>query len=195
MSGHSKLSPSQRYRWALCPGSVRESAKIPERPSSAAAIDGTHGHSLLEQAIKTEMPASFFVGQELVDHEGKFVVVKDQAERVQFALDYIASRVASNPGAEVIAEERVDPAYLVGRDDLSGTVDVQIIGSTGIEIIDLKMGINKVEAKDNPQLEQYGLGIIAKYMAMGRFFETDHRAAEGAGTRGQRHQHPLHHRG
>ena len=74
------------------------------------------------------------------------------------------SRVAANPGAEVISEERVDPAYLVGRDDMSGTVDVQLIGSTGIEIIDYKDGINPVEAKDNEQMEQYALGIIAKYM-------------------------------
>ena len=172
MSSHSKLSPSQRYRWAVCPGSIREAAKLPKKPGSAAAIDGIHTHTLLEQAIKTEMPASFFVGQELVDHEGKFTVDKARVDRVQFALDYIAERVASNPGAEVIAEERVDPAYLVGRDDMSGTVDVQIVGSTGIEIIDYKDGINAVEAKDNHQMEQYALGIIAKYMAQGRFFET-----------------------
>jgi hypothetical protein len=172
MTTHSKLSPSKRYRWSVCPGSVRESAKLPEPKASAAAIDGTHGHFLLEQCIKQGRPAAEFIGNTLKDHEGEFVVVKDQAERIQFALDYIASRVASNPGAEVISEERVDPAYLVGRDDLSGTVDVQIIGSTGIEIIDLKMGINPVKAKDNDQMEQYGLGIIAKYMAQGRFFET-----------------------
>ena len=48
----------------------------------------------------------------------------------------------------------------------------RLIGSTGIEIIDYKDGINPVEAKDNHQMEQYALGIIAKYMAQGRFFET-----------------------
>lgn len=172
MSTHAMLSPSKRYRWAVCPGSIREESKLPPKPGGPAAIDGTHTHTVLEQALKTEMPASFFVDQELVDHEGKFTVDKARAERVQFALDYIAERVASNPGAEVISEERVDPAYLVGRDDMSGTVDVQIVGSTGLEIIDYKDGINAVEAKDNHQMEQYGLGIIAKYMAQGRFFET-----------------------
>jgi len=172
MSDHAMLSPSKRYRWAVCPGSIREESKLPPKPGGPAAIDGTHTHTVLEQALKTEMPASFFVGQELVDHEGKFTVDKARADRVQFALDYIASRVASNPGAEVFSEEKVDPAYLVGRDDMSGTVDVQIVGSTGIEIIDYKDGINAVEAKDNHQMEQYALGIIAKYMAQGRFFET-----------------------
>ena len=179
MSAHSQLSPSQRYRWRVCAGSIREANKLPKKPGSAAAIDGTHTHSLLEVCIKdrpsdaSPFPnAVSYIGVQMVDHEGLFTVDKARAERVQFALDYIASRVAANPGAEVISEEKVDPAYLVGRDDMSGTVDVQLIGSTGIEIIDYKDGINPVEAKDNEQMEQYALGIIAKYMAQGRFFET-----------------------
>ena len=172
MSDHAQLSPSARYRWATCPGSVRESAKVPERPSSAAAIEGTHTHSVLEHCIKSGLEdASLTVGTVFADHEGKFEVNQAQAKRVQFALDYIAKRLEENPGAEVIAEERVDPAYLVGRSDMSGTVDVQLIGSTGIEIIDYKDGFNPVKAEGNPQMEMYALGIIAKYMAQGRFFE------------------------
>jgi len=173
MSDHARLSPSQRYRWRVCAGSIREANKLPKKPGSAAAIDGTHTHSLLEFCIKNRAATvGTMVGNTLKDHEGEFVVDKARAERVQFALDYITGRVQANPNAEVISEERVDPAYLVGRDDMSGTVDVQLIGSTGIEIIDYKDGINPVEAKDNEQMEQYGLGIIAKYMAQGRFFET-----------------------
>jgi hypothetical protein len=172
MSDHAKLSPSARYRWAACPGSVRESAKVPERPSSAAAIEGTHTHTVLEYCIKhKQTEAKKFVGFVFSDHEGQFSPNVKQAERVQFALDYIAKRLEDNPGAEVIAEERVDPAYLVGRGDMSGTVDVQLIGTTGIEIIDYKDGFNTVKAEGNPQMEMYALGIIAKYMAQGRFFE------------------------
>jgi hypothetical protein len=171
MSDHAKLSPSQRYRWSVCPGSVREAAKFP-RKGSPAAIDGTHTHTVLERCIKTNRQAIDFIGETLKDHEGEFMVDAQRAGRVGFALDYITERVAANPGATVIAEQRVDPAYLVGRDDMSGTVDVQIIGSTGIEIIDYKDGINPVSAKDNHQMEQYALGIIAEYMKQGRFFET-----------------------
>ena len=171
MSDHAKLSPSQRYRWAVCPGSIREAAKLPKKPGSAAAIDGTHTHTVLEHCIKKGVDAKMTVGLIFTDHEGQFSVDAARAERVQFALDYIAERVASNPGAEVISERRVDPAYLVGRDDMSGTVDVQLVGSTGIEIIDYKDGINPVKAEGNEQMEQYGLGIIAEYMKLGRFFE------------------------
>ena len=46
MTTHSKLSPSARSRWGACPGSVREEAKYPKQPSGAAAIDGTHSHTL-----------------------------------------------------------------------------------------------------------------------------------------------------
>jgi len=171
MSDHAKLSPSQRYRWAVCPGSIREAAKLPKKPGSAAAIDGTHTHTVLEHCIKKGVDAKMTVGLIFTDHEGQFSVDAARAERVQFALDYIAERVASNPGAEVISERRVDPAYLVGRDDMSGTVDIQLVGSTGIEIIDYKDGINPVKAEGNEQMEQYGLGIIAEYMKLGRFFE------------------------
>ena len=98
MSAHSQLSPSQRYRWAVCPGSVREAAKVPERPSSAAAIDGTHTHTLLEICIKDKaVDAGLSLGLTLKDHEGEFVVDKARIERVDFALKYIASRVASQP--------------------------------------------------------------------------------------------------
>lgn len=172
MSTHAQLSPSKRYRWAVCPGSIREEAKIPERPSSAAAIDGTHTHTVLEYCIKNGMhDASLTTKMTFTDHEGDFTVDQKRADRVQFALDYIQSRLEANPGAEVIAEEQVDPAPLVDRDDMSGTVDVQLVGSTGIEIIDYKDGINPVKAEGNHQMEQYALGIIAKYMAQGRFFE------------------------
>ena len=51
-TGHAKLSPSKRHRWAACPGSVREEAAYPEQPSGAAAIDGTRSHTLLEYCIK-----------------------------------------------------------------------------------------------------------------------------------------------
>jgi hypothetical protein len=172
MSDHARLSPSQRYRWRVCAGSIREANKLPKKPGSAAAIDGTHTHTLLERCIKNKMQPDMLVGHDLSDHEGQFSVDKARADRVQFVLDYIGRRLETNPGAEVISEEKVDPAYLVGRDDMSGTVDVQLVGSTGLEIIDYKDGINPVTAKDNVQLEQYALGIIAEYMKQGRFFET-----------------------
>ena len=162
MSDHAMLSPSKRSRWALCPGSIREEAKYPDTGSGPAAIDGTHSHTLLEQCIKRITEAAFFVGQTLTDHESEFVVDADRAARVQLALDYIDERSVGGL-LPVIAETKVDPAFLLGRDDLSGTVDVQILGGDTLELIDYKDGMNIVDAKDNMQLEQYAYGVLAGY--------------------------------
>jgi len=162
MSTHAMLSPSKRSRWALCPGSIREEAKYPEQDSGPAAVDGTHSHTLLEHCIDTSRSAHSYVGTTLTDHDGDFTVDVDRAARVQTALDYIAERSAGGL-LPVVAETRVDPAFLLGRDDLSGTVDVQILGGDTLELIDYKDGMNIVSAKDNMQLEQYAYGVLAGY--------------------------------
>jgi hypothetical protein len=146
----------------LCPGSIREEAKYPEQESGPAAADGTHSHTLLEQCIKQSMYAGFFVGKTLIDHEGTFVVDKERAARVQIALDYITEQSVGDL-FPVVAETRVDPAFLLGRDDLSGTVDVQIFGHDVLELIDYKDGMGIVSAKGNLQLEQYAYGVLAGY--------------------------------
>ena len=158
------LSPSKRSRWALCPGSIREEAKYPEQDSGPAAVDGTHSHTLLEKCIESSIPAAQTIGATWRDHEGLFTVDKDRAARVQIALDYIKEREALFDGkSNVVSESKVDPAYLLGRTDLSGTVDVQIIGGTTIELIDYKDGMGIVSAKGNLQLEQYAYGVLAGY--------------------------------
>lgn len=163
MSDHAQLSPSKRHRWALCPGSIREEAKFPDERSGAAAIDGTHSHTLLEQCIKGEpVDPMTFVGLPMQDDDGEFVVDAGRAERVKVAYDYIMER-SMNGLFKVISEQRVDPQHLLGRSDLSGTVDCQIIGPDWIEIIDYKDGMGVVSAEGNMQLEQYAYGVLAGY--------------------------------
>ena len=163
---HVMLSPSKRGQWSACPGSVREQAKYPEQSSGPAAVDGTHSHTLLEKAIKASLPAAAFIGGVLTDHEGQFTTDKDRAERVQVALDYITERTlalvkAGHLNLKVLTECRVEPEYLLGRKDMGGTVDVQIIGGDTIELIDYKDGMGVVDAKGNKQLEQYAMGVLA----------------------------------
>ena len=168
MSDHAKLSPSKRNRWALCPGSIREEAKYPEQDSGPAAVDGTHSHTLLEACVKANLADPLTtVGTKLTDHEGEFVVDKDRATRVKLAIDYIAKRVAEEGTPffipKVLSETRVDPAHLLGRNDLSGTVDVQIECYDTLELIDYKDGMGVVSAEGNLQLEQYAYGVLAGY--------------------------------
>jgi hypothetical protein len=163
MSTHAQLSPSKRSRWALCPGSIREEAKHPDTGSGPAAIDGTHSHTLLEHCVKARLadPTSM-VGVRMKDHDGEFVIDADRASRVKVAVDYLRER-SLNCMFMVIAERRVDPAHLLGRDDLSGTVDCQIVGEDWIELIDYKDGMGVVSAEGNMQLEQYAYGVLAGY--------------------------------
>jgi hypothetical protein len=51
----------------------------------------------------------------------------------------------------------------MGRSDLSGTVDVQILGGDTIELIDYKDGMGVVTAEGNMQLEQYAYGVLAGF--------------------------------
>ena len=162
MSAHAQLSPSKRNRWALCPGSIREEAKYPEQESGPAAIDGTHSHTLLEKCIEFKFDADRFIGLAMTDHEGTFTVDKDRAARVQIALDYIHEQSLGGMFT-VQSEHKVNPAHLLGRDDLSGTVDVQIFGSDTLELIDYKDGMGVVSAEGNLQLEQYAYGVLAGY--------------------------------
>lgn len=161
MSDHAKLSPSKRSRWALCPGSIREEAKYPDTGSGPAAADGTHSHTLLEQCIKQFVDPLSMVGQLMTDHEGSFHVDKDRAERVKVAFDYVHK--IENLGHRVVSETKVDPEFLLGRKDLSGTVDLQIIGGDTLELIDYKDGMGIVSAEGNLQLEQYAYGVLAGY--------------------------------
>jgi hypothetical protein len=163
VSDHAKLSPSKRSRWALCPGSIREEAKYPDTGSGPAAADGTHSHTLLEHCIDRGLiDPTTQVGEVFADHEGEFKVDADRAARVKIAIDYIRER-SMNGMFKVISEERVDPKWLLGRDDLSGTVDCQIIGPDWIELIDYKDGMGVVSAEGNMQLEQYAYGVLAGY--------------------------------
>ena len=161
------LSPSKRSRWALCPGSIREEAKYPDTGSGPAAADGTHSHTLLEHCIKNGLSDPMDqVGETFTDHEGTFKVDADRAARVKSAIEYIRER-SMNGIFKVISEQKVDPEHLLGRDDLSGTVDCQIlvgdVAGDVLELIDYKDGMGIVSAEGNMQLEQYAYGVLADY--------------------------------
>jgi hypothetical protein len=65
--------------------------------------------------------------------------------------------------AKVIAEQRVDPSFLTSRNDLSGTVDVQIHDELNgvLEVIDYKDGMNDAWDSAILQMEQYAVGALA----------------------------------
>ena len=158
---HAALSPSTRHRWGNCPGSVREERAYPDSSSGLSAIEGTHSHTLLEQCIRGNLVDPHTrVGHLLTDHEGEFTVDNDRADRVAVAVNYVRERSMGGL-LPVLAEQRVNPAPLLFRDDLHGTVDVQIHGMTDLEIIDYKDGMRDAWDSALLQMEQYAVGVLA----------------------------------
>lgn len=161
MSDHARLSPSRAHRYIACPGSIREEEKYPET-SSNAAVDGTHTHYILELCIRAGLVDPLTcVGKFFQNSSGGFECDEARAKRVAVAIDYIKSRDAELVDAEVIAEERVSPHALLGRDDMSGTCDVQIHAKGVLEIVDYKDGMLHVSVKENPQLELYAISVLS----------------------------------
>ena len=172
MSTHAVLSPSKAPRYAKCPGSVREEAKYPEDRSGPAAIDGTHTHTLVEHCVNSLSDPTKMVGVKMSDHDGEFTVDQARAERAKMAIDYVLSRIAEEGfTAEVKSESRVSQEFLVGRSDMSGTVDIQIHGTDLLEIIDYKDGMNPVAVEGNEQLELYALGAISEFKTTRNVFD------------------------
>lgn len=163
MSTHAKLSPSSRHRWSRCAASVRAEAPYADE-SGPAAIDGTHTHSLVEVCINAGLADPLgYVGQTLNDHEGSFVVNAERAKRAKVSIDYVKSLVGGE--TTIRSECRVDPFYLVGRLDMSGTIDVQVYRTNVWHLIDVKDGGGLVEVIENPQLLQYGVALVAEALA------------------------------
>lgn len=165
---HDLLSPSGRDRWGVCAASVRESKKYPEPPSGPAAIAGTHEHTIIERSIHQAFADPLtWIGVKMIDHEGEFTVDREPAERAKMCIDYVLSRTAEMSDFKVLPETKVDPAPLVGRSDMKGTVDITIISGDFVELIDYKGGINPIPANCR-QLQQYLVGFVAGH-EWGRF--------------------------
>lgn len=186
---HARLGPSN-HRWPHCPGSIREEAAYPDI-SGEAAIDGTGSHYLLEMCLENNCRAEVYEGQVIMPgHHEKplgWVVHRDRIDRVQMALDYLATRVQQlraeypNCRVRVESESRSDPGRIYNRKDWWGTCDITItvLDENDIvafmEVADYKDGRGWVSAEDNSQLQSYLLGKLCEYV-----YKTDFRP-ENAG--------------
>jgi len=138
---HAKLSPSAAVRWLNCPGSIRLSAGIPDK-SSPAAEEGTKAHDLAERALLNGTNTGRYSSYP-----------QEMREYIQQYVDY----VRSFPG-KLKVEQRVDlTEWIPGG---FGTADVVLKDGDTLHVMDLKYGMNKVDAKKNPQAMLYALGSL-----------------------------------
>ena len=136
-----RLRPSSADKWTKCHGWLAAVASLPPSPSSEAAEEGTEAHSILECALRIGCPPS-----ELTT---KF----EMGERLDRVYEDILEMAE---GRSIYLEHRVQ--FTSDPQD-TGTIDVAIIGSDSIRVIDLKYGWGRVEA-DAIQLALYLLGAL-----------------------------------
>jgi hypothetical protein len=184
---HANLGGSAAKRFMNCPGSPREIEKIPaglRDSTSAAALEGTAAHALLEKCLNENKAAAEFANTwiavyEASEDEGgasrtefheskirspvpQFEIDADMVDGVQICLDYVAEEMERlGKGAKLRVEKRVYPLEEYG--DIYGTADVILFNDEEIVIIDFKYGFIIVEVRKNEQLRFYASGAIRKF--------------------------------
>lgn len=155
---HAILSPSSSERWLTCAPSAQLEAKEPYT-TSVYADEGTLAHRLCELIVQHRSGEILFKKfaaalKEIEAHELYTGEMYDYCEG--FAV-FVLEKFNSIPNAFLFTEDRVDLTRWIPQG--FGTVDIRIIGGSGLHIIDFKYGKGvPVFAEDNSQLKVYALG-------------------------------------
>jgi len=160
MAQHARLGPSASERWLACPASVNLQAAF-ENKSSAAANEGTQAHEVVEKLLQAWMN-----GDVIEQTKAAVGVSEEMLSAAMVAWDYVVSlsQKYEDMGVNTVVylEERVDPHYYTGRNDMFGTADIIVEAGEDLHVIDFKYGKGVyVPAYENPQLKIYGLGAMS----------------------------------
>lgn len=161
MTAHAIFGASSSSRWLACPGSVELSKGIVEPPSEFAA-EGTAAHELAEMVLRTELNTSNWLGEKIEASGFTFEVTEEMVGAVQSYVELVRA-FANGYGVEPMLEHRFDLSKLQPPAPMFGTADCAfyVEGERLLHIIDLKYGRGvPVDAKSNPQLKYYALGML-----------------------------------
>jgi hypothetical protein len=143
-----------------CPGSIRLSVGQPNE-SSIYAMEGTAAHELAERCVRANFRDAIDYLGDIITVEGRpFEVTEDMAEAVQVWVDTIQADY-----------EKGDILFVEQRFDLSNAVHPGMFGTNDcglykrklqkLIVYDYKHGAGyAVEARENPQLCYYGVGML-----------------------------------
>lgn len=169
---HALLSASGASRWMNCTPSARLEDALPEE-ASTYADEGTFAHELAELYIKNHIDPKDKKTSEALKRkrEGSYYST-EMRDYVYGYVGYVIERFnaakADDPNALILLEEKIDLRTFIPES--FGTLDVAIVSSKTLELIDLKYGKGvKVDAVDNAQLRVYSLGMIDKYQLIYSF--------------------------
>ena len=149
-TGHSPLGASAASRWMVCPGSVALTLDMPNT-SSDAAREGTIAHELAETCLRDGVDANTVDG-----------ISEEMAMYVQQYVDYVRQTAGKN---RIFVEQELDLSMIIPEG--MGTADAVVIAGDELHIIDLKYGLNPVDAEENLQLQIYAIGALTKLQEKG----------------------------
>jgi hypothetical protein len=138
-----------------CPGSVALVAKMPPKPSSKYADEGTLLHNVIAEIVMSGHPPEHYLGTKYEDQILTQELIDDKLKPALAALD----QIDPNQEMEIEAETSVDFGDLLpgvfGSTDLIGR-----LGSRAV-VLDWKFGDGvAVEVEENPQLMFYAAAAM-----------------------------------
>lgn len=165
LPAHSPLGASSAARWMECPGSVTLSYGIDSEESEYAA-EGTAAHALADECLTIDEDAWQRIGHLIGpgDDDGPdlarcWEVTKDMADAVQVYLDFVRTKFPDRNQGNSWVERKfhcptVHPMFY-------GQSDFTYLDGDVLHVIDYKHGAGiVVEAKNNPQLMYYAIGML-----------------------------------
>ena len=157
---HSPLGPSSAERWINCPGSVRLTRHLPDKPS-AYAVEGTAAHKVAEECERLGVDALHFLDWTVVVRESGetfgVLVDREMVDAVQEFLDYVDEFNGDSLNESKVRFESLVPGGF-------GTLDRAKVDTRVVHLFDFKYGQGKeVAAVDNPQLKLLALGFEEDY--------------------------------
>ena len=138
-----------------CPGSVALVAKMPPKPSSKYADEGTLLHNVIAEIVMSGQPPEHYLGTKYEDQTLTQELIDDKLKPALAALD----QIDPNQEMEIEAETSVDFGDLLhgvfGSTDLIGRIGTRAV------VLDWKFGDGvAVEVEENPQLMFYAAAAM-----------------------------------
>jgi len=138
-----------------CPGSVALVAKMPPKPSSKYADEGTLLHNVIAEIVMEGHPPEHYLGTKYEDQTLTQELIDDKLKPALAALD----QIDPNQEMEIEAETSVNFGNLLpgvfGSTDLIGRIGTRAV------VLDWKFGDGvAVEVEENPQLMFYAAAAM-----------------------------------
>ncbi len=141
MAEHALLSASSSHRWLHCQPSARLEETF-ENETSPAAEEGSAAHAMAEHKLRK------FLKLKTKKMTGSKEMEFYTDAYVNYACELIAEAYTRSSDAQVLVEQRLDYSHYC--DSGFGTGDLVIVSDGILDLVDLKYGMRRVSAEDNP---------------------------------------------